>query len=504
MKLSEIIKPYSDRQQVARKYIGKEVVNTSPVEYDEDEDITEQDISGHIIFYGGARGGGKSHLLLYSALENALRYKHFTCAIIRKSAPELYRWFIPEMIERVPAHLFKWNEKRQSAFFYRTGARIDFLGLESDADMIKIKGIPYSYICIDEANAYDVRSIEMARGSLRNAKCPNFVPTMLLTGNPGEKSDLWFKRHFVNPQYEYWTKNDRKKNKDKFVFVPAKVDDNPDKKFVRQTRGELKSLNDVLRKQWLEGDWNTFSGQFFSEWDASVHVIPSFKIPRHWRRVACIDEGRGTRPSVVLWLAQNPETLDVFVYRELATFSKPTTWVQEVIGMMEGQADPETVDTWIADTSMFVSETASEEWKADSPAMIFLRNGIYLTRANKDRVNGWRVMRQWLDWAAMPGGGIERPPKLRIFDTCNNLIDTIPMQKYKSGAVKDDLDTDLQDDFVDALRYGLVGGFVYPEKDAASLHNYWQDLERIEDDLWDSTKRQPDDFNEKFDGRAEF
>lgn len=462
-KLSEIIKPYSERQLEVRKHVGK----------------------GKIIFAGGARAGGKSHVVLYTCLENALRHKHFTACIIRKSAPELYRWFIPEMMAQVPQELYKWNEKRQSAYFYKTKARIDFLGLESDADMIKIKGIPYSLICIDEANAYDVRSIEMARGSLRNALCTDFIPTMLLTGNPGEKSDLWFKRHFVNPQYEYWTEHDREKNKEKFVFVPMFVDDNPNKEFVRLVKNELESLNDILRKQWLLGDWNTFSGQFFAEWNESIHVIPPQNIPRHWERKVCIDEGRGTRPTVVLWLTQNPETEEIWVYRELASFSKPTTLVEEIKELMQGQKEPEVISAWIADTSMFASESASEEWKADCPAMIFLRNGIYLTRANKDRVNGWRIMRQWLDWQKIDEV-IVRSPMLRVFDTCRHLIDTMPQQKYKSGTTKDDLDTDLQDDAVDALRYGLVGGYSFPEKRIEEVVDY---DEEEEEEIYDHPNR---------------
>lgn len=465
MKLSEIIKPYSPRQLEARKYIGK---GRNP-----------------IIFYGGSRGGGKSHLVLYATLENALRHKHFTAAIIRKSSPELYKWFIPEMMEQVPQKLFKWNEKRQSAYFYNTGARVDFLGLESDSDMIKIKGIPYSMISIDEANAYDVRSIEMTRGSLRNLKTPQFVPTLLMTGNPGEKSDLWFKRHFVHPQYEYWTEKDRLKNKDSFIFVPARVDDNPDPAFVETLKSTLEALNDTLKRQWLDGDWTTFAGQFFAEWDESVHVVEPFRIPRLWDRVVGIDEGRGARPSVVLWAAQNPQDKTVYIYRELSSFLKPAALVEEIRSMMEGQAEEEVVSKWIADTSMFVSETASEEWKAESPAMIFQRNGIYLTKANKDRVNGWRVLKQWLDWRPGSGGGIERQPKLKVFSTCRSLIETLPILKYKAGATKDDLDTDMQDDAADALRYLMVGGYSYPD---GYNRDIWSEID-AEPMVYDSNKR---------------
>lgn len=90
IKLSDIVPAYSERQLEARKYIGK----------------------GCIIFYGGARGGGKSHLALYSAIENCLRYKYLRCCIIRKDAKQLERWFIPELRRKLPSKIYTWSERK--------------------------------------------------------------------------------------------------------------------------------------------------------------------------------------------------------------------------------------------------------------------------------------------------------------------------------------------------------------------------------------------------------
>jgi hypothetical protein len=91
---------------------------------------------------------------------------------------------------------------------------------------------------------------------------------------------------------------------------------------------------------------------------------------------------------------------------------------------------------------------------------MFAAEGIPLQRANNDRVNGWRVLKAWLHWTP------RRSPKLKIFNTCDGLIKTLPVLKYNPRALKstEDLDTTMADDYVDALRYALVSGYQFPSK----------------------------------------
>jgi len=446
IKLSDIVPAYSERQLEARKYIGK----------------------GCIIFYGGARGGGKSHLALYSAIENCLRYKYLRCCIIRKDAKQLERWFIPELRRKLPSKIYTWSERKKLATFHSTGSSIEFIGIDTDRDMIKIKGIPYSYIVIDEANVYGQEAIYDCRGSLRSADQTDFIPTMLMTGNPGEVGDLWFKRHFVNPKdnYQFWTENDRLYNKERFVYVPAKVDDNPNKKFVEHTKSELASMPEERRRMWLDGDWNVFSGQFFKEYSPSVHIAEPFQIPRNWRRVCGVDEGKGAHPSVVLWAAQDPSDETVYVYRELGSHFNTDGFAQETVDYML-PGEKELISDWWADSSMMppggiLSGTVNDQYQGDYPYYIFLSHGILLSRANKDRINGWRMVKQWLSWTSDAVGEVSTQPKLKFFPDCSNLLETLPRMKYISGGKKDDLDTKSADDYVDALRYLIVNGFGYP------------------------------------------
>ena len=63
-----------------------------------------------------------------------------------------------------------------------------------------------------------------------------------------------------------------------------------------------------------------------------------------------------------------------------------------------------------------------------SAAEIFSEHGIYLSKANNDRIQGWYELREWLKPIADEQG---RPAaKIRIFENCINLIRTLPLLQH--------------------------------------------------------------------------
>lgn len=51
----------------------------------------------------------------------------------------------------------------------------------------------------------------------------------------------------------------------------------------------LENLSENQRSAFLDGDWDTFDGQYFSEFSRDIHVIEPFEIPEHWRRYTATD-----------------------------------------------------------------------------------------------------------------------------------------------------------------------------------------------------------------------
>ena len=65
----------------------------------------------------------------------------------------------------------------------------------------------------------------------------------------------------------------------------------------------------------LDGDWDIFVGQYFSEWSREIHVCDPFGIPSHWEKIIAFDYGF-EKPSAVGWWAIEPEG-DWWLYREM-------------------------------------------------------------------------------------------------------------------------------------------------------------------------------------------
>lgn len=412
--------------------------------------------NGKIIFYGGARGGGKSWLSLAAAMTSSLQHPGLSTTVIRKTYPELQDVFLSKLERLFPSKVFKYKYiDRHKTCQFTNGSIIKFRAIDGVRDAEKAQGTETQFLVIDEAPNFPLDVIKLLMGSVRNAHIPTFKETILMTGNPGGLSDRFFKTHFVQLDFTNWTQYEKERF-DMFVFVPAKVYDNPhidQKAYI----DKLMLQGETKRKAWLDGDWNTFEGQFFDEWEGEKHVVEPFDIPKEWRRVVGFDLGyTEAHPSVAVFIAQNPVTLDLYAYREYVSWGVVEKYVED----FKMHYKTEEANTIVfADPSMFDTSRRSH-WSDESPAQMFMREGFPFVAANNDRINGWRMLKQWLHWTPL------RPPKLRFFDTCRYLLQTLPSLQYTTSARTDvrreDLDTRAADDAADALRYAVVSGFGYP------------------------------------------
>lgn len=400
------------------------------------------------IVYGGARGGGKTAAAVAIAILCCLQYPGLRVVIIRKSLDELrYQVIDNELLAKYDGKgLFTYNRTDKTAYF-PNGSVIYLRSIEHASDVNKEQGIERGLYILDEGNQFEESVIRRLFGSLRAFNVKGWKPTMIITANPGGACDDYIKKYWINPwRYDYhesvydeWTP-DELKTKDEYIFIPAKVYDNAyaTEDYVQ----ELRSLPEDLRRAWLEGDWDSFQGQFFPEFKQQVHVCEPFDIPEDWQRWRGIDLGYGKHPSVCLFAAQSPETGAVYIYNEVATKG----YVPEFIELIKNPSgDDDFVYTMFDPNSMKGRRGTSIEH--EDPATMFQRGGIHVTAADNHRDNGWRNVKAWMHYDG------NTPPKLYVFHHCLGLIDTIPKQKYVDG--KHDLDTRGQDDYVDALRYIL-------------------------------------------------
>ena len=257
------------------------------------------------IFYGGARGGGKTDGTLGKYALKAKRYgKYFNALFCRRELPML-----DDAIER-SAELYeplgaRWLEQKKT-WRFKGGGRLRFRPLERVSDAEKYQGQNVSDACVEEAGNYpDSKPIDRLNGVLRSAAG---VPTQLiLTGNPGGPGQLWIKNRYIDPAplgMKVLTKDLPNGEQHRFVFIPSKVENN--QILMKKDPGYVNRLylvgSEALVDAWLSGDWSVISGAYFDEFSIEKHVVPPFDPPRQWARFRAMDWG-SARPFSVGWYA---------------------------------------------------------------------------------------------------------------------------------------------------------------------------------------------------------
>src|SRR5229473_1277932 len=246
------------------------------------------------VFYGGARGGGKS----YSLLVDPLRYCDKQSArglLLRRTMPEL-RDLINHSRTLYPKAFpgAKWKEMEKE-WTFPSAARIEFGYAENVQDALRYQGQAYTYIGVDELPQYPTDEVwTLLKGSLRSVDTS--IPTfMRATGNPGNIGSLWVKQMFVDPAIPGTPfsvpvdPHDPNSERITRKFVQAKLSDNPYLTQTSEYKNMLLSLPEIKRRQWLQGDWSAFEGAAFSEFDYELHVVEPFQIPDNWVKFRSCD-----------------------------------------------------------------------------------------------------------------------------------------------------------------------------------------------------------------------
>ena len=418
------------------------------------------------VFYGGARGGGKSYAMLVDPLRYCHKQNH-RALLIRKTMPEL-RDMITHS-QRLYGKAYpgaRWREQEKE-WRFPSGARIEFGYADNMTDALRYQGQSYTWIGIDELPQYPTPDIyNFLRSSLRSVD-PDIPVYLRATGNPGNVGSQWVREMFVNPAQpneSFYITIDTPSGVKKISrrFIPAKLQDNP---YLMQTDdyyAMLSSLPEVQRKQFLEGDWDAFENSAFPEFNKDIHIVDPFEVPRSWTRFRACDWGYSSF-ACCLWFAIDWDN-NLWLYRELYK-SKMTAdvFAKQVLNLEHGEYIKYGVldsSTWArrGDVGPSIAETMITEGCRWRPS----------DRSPKSRINGKMELHKRFKF-----DDDLQQPKLKIFTTCTNLIRTLPLLPVDKNN-PEDVDTDAEDHAYDALRYGCMSrpmnpnsgiGFLQKEKE---------------------------------------
>lgn len=447
-------------------------------------------------FYGGAAGGGKSDYLLVEALRQ-VNIPHYRGIIFRKTYPQL-----SELIDRSyslykPAFPgAKYNDSKH-VWTFPSGAKIYFGNMSRSSDKTNYQGKRYDFIGFDELTHFTWEEYSYMYSRNR----PSGKGTKVYrraTGNPGGIGHGWVKSYFVKagePCKPVYTTidvigDDRKVKKylRSKIFIPSKVYDNKalldaDPNYI----ANLSLLDEADRTALLDGNWDTFTGQVFTEWRDDVmgydnhklsHVVNDFEVPKSWKIYRGFDFGYA-KPFSVGWYAVSHDG-EIYRIKEYYGCTKtPDTGVkltpQEIA---KGIKDIENTDVnlkgrqiiGIADPSIW------DRSRGESVAEMMERVGVSFNPGDNTRIAGKMQYHYRLAFDE------EAKAKLYIFKSCKHFIRTIPNLVYSEKHVED-IDTTTEDHIYDECRYVLMEHPINPRRNILSMPDLYDPLNQRTKDI---------------------
>ena len=435
--------------------------------------------------YGGAAGGGKSHLLRVASIVYSVWVPGLITYIFRRTFKELVSNHIytpggyPEMLKDwIKAKKVRWD-KSNYLFEFDNGSIIQLAHSQWETDIMTHQGAQIGFLGIDEATHFTEQMVRFIRSRVRlgglevPAQYSHMFPRILYCSNPGGVGHDYFKTNFVDHGEELWDAPATDGGMSR-RYIPAKLADNytltkSDPGYADRLRG----LGDsVLVDAMLSGDWNIMmKGMFSDVWQPELQVIRPFVIPRAWKIDRAHDWG-SSAPGGNLYFAESDGSPftdadgvervvprgSLFVVGELYFANKkreglklfPDEQARRMRAFENEHWPHRSIKAGPADASIWTTDTSS-----DSIADQFEAEGIFFTKSDKSpgsRVHGWQLVRQMLRATALGDPDLKH---MYIFTSCPNLVRTLPMMQRDDKKIED-IDTNLEDHLCDILRYRVL------------------------------------------------
>jgi len=410
------------------------------------------------IFYGGARGGGKTDGLLGDWLAHAGRYgKEARGVFFRRTYPEI------EEVERRAAVIFPLTGARlnvgKRTWIWDSGASLRMRYLQREEDAAHYQGHSNTWVGVDEITAWPTLSgLDKLRATLRSAAG---IPCVLrASGNPGGPGHNQVKARYIDPAppwHPFWDEE----MKTWRVFIPSRMEHNlllmqNDPNYWQRVEASASGRPDLI-KAWRFGEWDIVAGGLLDDlFDPHRHIIEPFNIPASWKICRAFDWG-STHPFSVGWWAISDGTqapngkyyprnsviriAEWYGWNNKANQGLKMLAIDVARGIVAREQQMGIADRVLpgpADAAM---------WAAENGVCIaddMVKGGAHFIQSDKSpgsRKTGAEAMRKYLAAART------FPPELPgmyIFNTCRQWIRTVPVIP-RDPKNMDDADSDSED-----------------------------------------------------------
>lgn len=385
------------------------------------------------ILYGGAAGGGKSYWIRWMAIYRLMIFSQRGIKNVRVGIfCETYTALDDRHLSKIPFEFPPWlgtfhQGKREFHLSAEYGSGV--IAFRNLDDVSKYLSSEFADIWVDELTMNKRETFDFLVTRMR---WPGITDNKFgSASNPGQIGHGWVKKLFIDKNFE---DEPLPLLNCRFKYIRALYTDNPH--IDAESYGKrLAGMPEDLRRAYMEGDWDIFAGQFFTEFRRDIHVIEPWADQATWDWFNALPTYCGFDwgyhdPSAVVWGKFWDNTW--YIYKELYIAGLDYEELKQEIMKIE---EPYLI---YADPSIWAhkdSPTSGAQKMAPLP----------LKPAMNDRVIGWTIVKQTM-----------KAKRIKIFSTCNNLIRVLPNMVYNESAnsKKEDMQTTgVEDHLPDSLRY---------------------------------------------------
>ena len=421
------------------------------------------------VLFGGAAGPGKTDCLIVEALRY-VQYPSYNALILRRTFPQLQ-----EIIDRThrlyPAVGGEYRSV-EHRWYFPSGATINLGHMHDSLSQYQYQGKEFQYIGFDEAGQFLPKQYLYLFSRLRTTD-PRIKLRFRSATNPGGPCHQFLKDRFQISNVEPESTILDPETGMTRVFIPAKIQDNPslienDPLYVRR----LMQLPEIERMRLMEGIWDAFEGQVFSELNREIHGVDPFPLPPEWNYFRSFDWGYSKPWCCHFWASDFDGRL--YVVKTLYGAKQGDTSRWEDLGMKQSDAEIAReirkaelelgvkVHPGPACKSTFARKSPKGGVLGPPPAEEMLREGVSWIQGDHDRLAGKRQVHQRLRVDE------EGSPSLYIFNDNEVVWTLLPLMQEDPKNPEDVWEKQPHDHVYEALRLGLMWRPLRPRKSGPS------------------------------------